>query len=277
MSLNRAVAVAERDGPAAGLALVDAIDGLERFHPWHAARAVAAAHSVAATRVPPRTVPRSTATSSSTMGERALPPVAHDPADLLRRLGRGDGVPRRTAPLSTARHRLPSADSSTVDWRKSRRRCDSVPGTHRTEILRDRASRHLEDGEHVDRSAFLAGEGVEHRPVAVLHPGDADQDVDDDGAALRIGVGARHADAGGQVVEVEQHLDQPGAAEVVEAQHPPAERGHQPVGRLLGEAHPHRRRHLGAAARDLRRPGRRLVADTSLIRSWIGESMAAWK
>ena len=39
MSLNRAVAVAERDGPAAGLALVDAIDGLEHFHLWHATRA----------------------------------------------------------------------------------------------------------------------------------------------------------------------------------------------------------------------------------------------
>jgi RNA polymerase sigma-70 factor (ECF subfamily) len=39
VALNRAVAVAERDGPAAGLALVDAIDGLERFHLWHAARA----------------------------------------------------------------------------------------------------------------------------------------------------------------------------------------------------------------------------------------------
>jgi RNA polymerase sigma-70 factor (ECF subfamily) len=39
VSLNRAVAVAERDGPEAGLALVDAIDGLEHFHLWHAARA----------------------------------------------------------------------------------------------------------------------------------------------------------------------------------------------------------------------------------------------
>ncbi len=39
VSLNRAVAVAERDGPADGLALVDAIDGLEHFHLWHAARA----------------------------------------------------------------------------------------------------------------------------------------------------------------------------------------------------------------------------------------------
>jgi len=39
VSLNRAVAVAERDGPEAGLALVDSIEGLERFHLWHAARA----------------------------------------------------------------------------------------------------------------------------------------------------------------------------------------------------------------------------------------------
>ncbi|HEX4981219.1 MAG TPA: RNA polymerase subunit sigma-24, partial [Ilumatobacteraceae bacterium] len=39
VSLNRAVAVAERDGPAAGLRLVDAIDGLEHFHLWHATRA----------------------------------------------------------------------------------------------------------------------------------------------------------------------------------------------------------------------------------------------
>ena len=39
VSLNRAVAVAEHEGPAAGLALVDAIDDLDRFHLWHAARA----------------------------------------------------------------------------------------------------------------------------------------------------------------------------------------------------------------------------------------------
>jgi RNA polymerase sigma-70 factor (ECF subfamily) len=37
--LNRAVAVAERDGPAAGLALVDAIDGLDGYPYWHATRA----------------------------------------------------------------------------------------------------------------------------------------------------------------------------------------------------------------------------------------------
>lgn len=37
--LNRAVAVAERDGPAAGLALVDAIDGLASYVWWHATRA----------------------------------------------------------------------------------------------------------------------------------------------------------------------------------------------------------------------------------------------
>lgn len=37
--LNRAVAVAQRDGAAAGLALVDALEGLHGFHLWHAARA----------------------------------------------------------------------------------------------------------------------------------------------------------------------------------------------------------------------------------------------
>ena len=39
VALNRAVAVAEVDGPAAGLALVDAVEGLEHFHLWHATRA----------------------------------------------------------------------------------------------------------------------------------------------------------------------------------------------------------------------------------------------
>jgi RNA polymerase sigma-70 factor (ECF subfamily) len=38
VALNRAVAVAELDGPAAGLALVDALD-LDRFHLFHAVRA----------------------------------------------------------------------------------------------------------------------------------------------------------------------------------------------------------------------------------------------
>jgi RNA polymerase sigma factor (sigma-70 family) len=37
--LNRAVAVAERDGPEAGLALVDAIGGLASYPWWHATRA----------------------------------------------------------------------------------------------------------------------------------------------------------------------------------------------------------------------------------------------
>jgi RNA polymerase sigma-70 factor (ECF subfamily) len=37
--LNRAAAVAERDGPAAGLALVDAIAGLDGYAWWHATRA----------------------------------------------------------------------------------------------------------------------------------------------------------------------------------------------------------------------------------------------
>ena len=37
--LNRAVAVAERDGPGAGLALVDEIDGMAGYPWWHATRA----------------------------------------------------------------------------------------------------------------------------------------------------------------------------------------------------------------------------------------------
>ena len=37
--LSHAVAVAELDGPGAGLALVDGITGLERQHLWHATRA----------------------------------------------------------------------------------------------------------------------------------------------------------------------------------------------------------------------------------------------
>jgi RNA polymerase sigma-70 factor, ECF subfamily len=39
VELNRAVAVAMADGPAAGLDLVDAIDGLSGYHLWHATRA----------------------------------------------------------------------------------------------------------------------------------------------------------------------------------------------------------------------------------------------
>ncbi|WP_395693770.1 RNA polymerase sigma factor [Nocardioides sp.] len=38
--LNRAAAVAERDGAAAGLALVDEVDGLQGYAYWHATRAV---------------------------------------------------------------------------------------------------------------------------------------------------------------------------------------------------------------------------------------------
>ena len=38
--LNRAAAVAERDGAAAGLALVDEIEGLDEYSLWHASRAV---------------------------------------------------------------------------------------------------------------------------------------------------------------------------------------------------------------------------------------------
>lgn len=38
--LNRAVAVGERDGPAAGLATLDTVEGLATYAPWHASRAV---------------------------------------------------------------------------------------------------------------------------------------------------------------------------------------------------------------------------------------------
>jgi RNA polymerase sigma-70 factor, ECF subfamily len=39
VSLNRAVAIGERDGPAGMLTALDAISGLDRSHLWHAARA----------------------------------------------------------------------------------------------------------------------------------------------------------------------------------------------------------------------------------------------
>ncbi|MFJ9779482.1 RNA polymerase sigma factor [Amycolatopsis sp. NPDC101161] len=39
VALNHAVAVAMASGPEPGLALVEAIDGLDRYHLWHAARA----------------------------------------------------------------------------------------------------------------------------------------------------------------------------------------------------------------------------------------------
>lgn len=39
VALNRAVAVSQRDGPAAGLAALDAVTGLSQSHLWHAARA----------------------------------------------------------------------------------------------------------------------------------------------------------------------------------------------------------------------------------------------
>ena len=39
IELNRAVAVAMADGPAAGLALIDAIAGLDSYHLFHSARA----------------------------------------------------------------------------------------------------------------------------------------------------------------------------------------------------------------------------------------------
>jgi predicted RNA polymerase sigma factor len=41
VALNRAVALGERDGPAAGLAALDAVSGLSGSHLWHAARAEA--------------------------------------------------------------------------------------------------------------------------------------------------------------------------------------------------------------------------------------------
>jgi RNA polymerase sigma-70 factor (ECF subfamily) len=43
--LNRAAAIAERDGPAAGLAAVEAVAGLEGYPLWHAARAELLARS----------------------------------------------------------------------------------------------------------------------------------------------------------------------------------------------------------------------------------------
>jgi len=39
VAVNHAVAVAEADGPAAGLALLDTVEGLDRYHLLHAARA----------------------------------------------------------------------------------------------------------------------------------------------------------------------------------------------------------------------------------------------
>ena len=39
VAINRAVAVGFADGPAAGLALLDAVEGLERYQSLHAARA----------------------------------------------------------------------------------------------------------------------------------------------------------------------------------------------------------------------------------------------
>ena len=41
VALNRAVAVTERDGPAAGPTALDAITAMGRSHLWHAARAEA--------------------------------------------------------------------------------------------------------------------------------------------------------------------------------------------------------------------------------------------
>jgi RNA polymerase sigma-70 factor, ECF subfamily len=39
VALNRAVAIAERDGPAAGLAALEAVDGLASYHAYQASRA----------------------------------------------------------------------------------------------------------------------------------------------------------------------------------------------------------------------------------------------
>jgi RNA polymerase sigma-70 factor (ECF subfamily) len=39
VTLNRAVAVALSEGPAVGLTMVDAVEGLDRFHLWHSTRA----------------------------------------------------------------------------------------------------------------------------------------------------------------------------------------------------------------------------------------------
>ena len=39
VALNRAVAVAERDGPTAGLAALEAVHGLDGYHAYQAARA----------------------------------------------------------------------------------------------------------------------------------------------------------------------------------------------------------------------------------------------
>jgi predicted RNA polymerase sigma factor len=39
VALNGAVAIAERDGPGHGLAVLETIVGMERSHLWHAARA----------------------------------------------------------------------------------------------------------------------------------------------------------------------------------------------------------------------------------------------
>jgi RNA polymerase sigma-70 factor, ECF subfamily len=38
VALNRAIAVAEVEGPEAGLALIDDLDGLDRYHAFHVAR-----------------------------------------------------------------------------------------------------------------------------------------------------------------------------------------------------------------------------------------------
>ena len=116
-------------------------------------------------------------------------------------------------------------------------------------------SEHRED---VGGAALLAGQRTEHLPVTVLHAGNTEEDVDDDRATLDVCLGARHADTGCEVVEVEQDLDQSGAAEVVERDHATAEGGDEPVLRLVGEADAHRRRDPRTVGGELGGPGRGL-------------------
>ena len=76
---------------------------------------------------------------------------------------------------------------------------------------------------------------------------------------------------------MEQHLDQPGAAEVVEREHAAVEGADESFLRLVGEADAHRDATRAQWAASSAGPAAASDADTSLMRSWIGESMAAWK
>ena len=82
--LNRAVAVAERDGAAAGLAEIDALDELATFHLWHASRAellrrldrddeAARAYEAALACRPARIFPHWDGTSASVRWQSASP------------------------------------------------------------------------------------------------------------------------------------------------------------------------------------------------------------